>query len=160
MAAKSVKKGTAGKVVFAYRFDPGTPVALHEVEPTSLRVEDGLHEIVGRKKVPDSGVVTFSGAREYGYYIATGLVDGHPTQLRARGVDAEGARVLEQAAPPVGWSPVKFGTQGASEPARIDPPGIVAEDVKPGLVEKLAADHEAETLAQAARLAASRQQPA
>ncbi len=74
-----------GAVTLRGRFKPGTLVRLVKVAHEGvLRPEGG--ELVAAKRVDEDGVVQFvDGVEVGGRYFISGLIDGQPVDVRARG---------------------------------------------------------------------------
>jgi hypothetical protein len=121
-----------GQVTLRGRFSPGTVVALVKVrDETVLRAQGG--KTLERKKVDKDGVVTFDaevGAR----YFITGIQDGFPVQVRARGRAADDpAEVLE--GNPVTYERLKLadGSFVDTPPDKVDAKDLPPFDASPNL---------------------------
>jgi hypothetical protein len=75
----------SAQVVLTARFDSGADVMLVRVrDERTLRAEGG--EMIDRRRAGEQGTVTFTSRVEPGArYIAVGVRDRHPLEVRARG---------------------------------------------------------------------------
>ena len=78
-------------VALQTRFDPGAEVTLVKVrDERQLRAEGG--EVIDRRRADQQGGMTFASGVEAGArYIAVGVRDRHPLEVRARGEQGEAA---------------------------------------------------------------------
>jgi hypothetical protein len=78
-------------VVLYHRFDPGSTVALARVgDERTLRAAGG--EGIDTRRADANGSVTFDAGVEIGdRYIAVGVKDRHPLEVRARGEESDPA---------------------------------------------------------------------
>lgn len=104
-------KRQQGQVTLRGRFRPGTVVSLVKVAgPHTLRSEGG--EEVNRKVVSAGGDIQFTGLEVDGRYLAVGLLDGHPLEVRLRARTADyDSEVLSQ--PPIQPDRGRLGLGGA-----------------------------------------------
>jgi hypothetical protein len=82
---------TTAHVVLHAGFDPGARIMLVKVpSERTLRAEGG--EAIDSRAADDRGTVTFDAGVELGArYIAVGVRDRHPIEVRARGEESEHA---------------------------------------------------------------------